>query len=168
MLIGIQSAYSFQNKSSPIDRLQRLGKLWVLSGKIQISHFGKDKFRWGASIAAAYIGEATYKIAVDFSKAYLEDKTLILPKAIVEYQIEEGKTRMYNKESWKEKGFMINKGDEQEFINKQLSCIDQKLKDVVCEKPQLLEHAQDLSKRLACAYLQSWGLTNKIVRVEFK
>lgn len=167
MLISVQVVYSSPDKS-PIARLQRLGKLEVLTGKIQISHYGKDKFRFGSSISAAYIGEATYKIAIDFSKAYIKDNTLVLPKAIVWYQIEEDKTRMYNKVPWKEKSFMINKGDEKEFLNKQLSFIDAKLKDAVGVESKILEQAQDLSKRLACAYLQAWGLTNKIVRVEFK
>ena len=39
MLISVQVVYSSPDKS-PIARLQRLGKLEVLTGKIQISHYG--------------------------------------------------------------------------------------------------------------------------------
>jgi len=157
---------AFGDALLPIDRLRRIGKLEVLSGKMQIAHYGKDSFRFGSSVSAAYLGEATYKIAVDFSKATYTGGCLELPQPNFWCQIDEGKTRMYGDRPWTQG--VITENDKKEFANKQMSYIDAKAQREVGAESELMKQAQDQIERIARTYYNAWGATNVAMRVTFK
>ena len=151
-------------EQTPLMRLRRIGNFEVLSGKLQVVHYGKETFRF-SSISAAYIGEATFRIAVDFSMSTTNDVSyLVLPLPTVWCQIEEGKTRMY-KEPWT--SGWIDDNDKKEFANKQISYIDAKVQKAPRDESVVMRQAKGQAKRIALAYLLAWGESN-IKDVVFK
>ena len=164
-VLGIATCFCVtENVRTPISKLQSIGNMDVLSGKMQIAHYGKEWFRI-STVSAAVIGEATFRMSVDFSKAKLNGEELELPKPTVWCQIEEEKTRMY-KDFWTTG--VITKKDKAEFLNKQYAWISTKALRAVSEESDLMKQAQAQAERIARGYLLAWDSKSNVQKVSFK
>lgn len=154
-----------------VEQLRKIGKLQVLTGAINIVHYGKDSFKtlWmpRGSISAAVIGKASYTLAVDFSKVSYEADVITLPAPEVSWsQLDEGGTCVYKDQVWKS-GVVFNT-ERANFINKQYSAMDKKARMSVSEKSDLVEQAEKQTERIVRGYLAMAGIDSKKVVIKFK
>lgn len=168
LLIALGAATCFcaaENVSAPtpISRLQRIGKMDVLSGSMQIAHYGEKSFTFGSTVSAAIIGEGEFRMSVDYAGAKLNGNELVLPKLIVWHHINEGKTYIYKQ--WATG--VITKKDKMGFLNNQYAYIDVKARRAVSDESELMQQAQAQAERIARAYLLSWNPTIDVQKVTF-